>query len=81
VLSACPDEPLPGGVVVNVPQAAPTTTMAPAPAPAPAPAAAPGPYYANCTAARAADAAPLYAGQPGYRSGLDRDSDGVACEN
>jgi hypothetical protein len=79
VLSACPDEPLPGGVVANVPQAAPTTTHAPAPAPAPA--AAPGPYYANCDAARAASAAPLYAGQPGYRSGLDRDSDGVACEN
>lgn len=37
-------------------------------------------YYANCTAVRAAGVAPLYAGQPGYRSGLDRDSDGVACE-
>ncbi|MFW0797133.1 DUF1524 domain-containing protein [Gordonia sp. CPCC 205515] len=37
-------------------------------------------YYANCTAARAAGAAPLYRGQPGYRSKLDRDGDGVACE-
>lgn len=37
-------------------------------------------YYANCTAARAAGAAPLYAGDPGYRSKLDRDGDGVACE-
>jgi Protein of unknown function (DUF1524)/Excalibur calcium-binding domain len=37
-------------------------------------------YYSNCKAARAAGVAPLYAGQPGYRSGLDRDSDGVACE-
>ncbi|MBY8852602.1 excalibur calcium-binding domain-containing protein, partial [Saccharothrix sp. MB29] len=37
-------------------------------------------YYANCAAARAAGAAPLYAGQPGYRSALDRDGDGVACE-
>ncbi|WP_243757528.1 DUF1524 domain-containing protein [Allobranchiibius sp. GilTou38] len=37
-------------------------------------------YYANCAAARAAGAAPLYRGQPGYRSGLDRDDDGVACE-
>ena len=34
------------------------------PAPAPAPAAV---YYANCAAARAAGAAPLRAGQPGYR--------------
>ena len=50
--------------------------VAPAPA-APAPAAA---YYANCAAARAAGAAPLYAGQAGYRPALDRDSDGVACE-
>ena len=37
-------------------------------------------YYANCAAARAAGAAPLYQGQPGYRSKLDRDEDGVACE-
>jgi len=50
--------------------------VAPAPA-APAPAAA---YYASCAAARAAGAAPLYAGQAGYRPALDRDSDGVACE-
>jgi hypothetical protein len=41
---------------------------------------APAAYYANCTAARAAGAAPLYRGQPGYRSALDRDNDGVACE-
>jgi len=37
-------------------------------------------YYANCDAARAAGAAPLNRGDPGYRSGLDRDDDGVACE-
>lgn len=37
-------------------------------------------YYANCAAARAAGAAPLYRGDPGYRSALDRDGDGVACE-
>lgn len=36
--------------------------------------------YANCTAARAAGAAPLHRGDPGYRAGLDRDNDGVACE-
>ncbi|MEX3654810.1 excalibur calcium-binding domain-containing protein, partial [Mycolicibacterium fortuitum] len=34
--------------------------------------------YPNCAAARAAGAAPLYAGQPGYSSKLDRDGDGVA---
>ncbi|GAA0517884.1 hypothetical protein GCM10009533_16290 [Saccharopolyspora spinosporotrichia] len=37
-------------------------------------------YYANCTEARNAGASPLYAGEPGYRPGLDRDKDGVACE-
>jgi hypothetical protein len=37
-------------------------------------------YYANCAAVRAAGQAPLLRGQPGYRSGLDRDGDGVACE-
>lgn len=52
----------------------------PPPAPQPAPAPAPKPYYANCSEARAAGAAPLYRGEPGYRSGLDRDNDGVACE-
>ena len=39
-----------------------------------------GGYYANCSAARAAGAAPLRAGAPGYRAALDRDKDGVACE-
>jgi hypothetical protein len=54
---------------------------APSPAPAPAPGSGGGGvYYANCTAARAAGAAPLRAGQPGYRSALDGDKDGVACE-
>nr|WP_240625243.1 DUF1524 domain-containing protein [Kocuria tytonicola] len=36
--------------------------------------------FANCAAARAANAAPLYAGSPGYSLKLDRDGDGVACE-
>ncbi|HZF44718.1 MAG TPA: excalibur calcium-binding domain-containing protein [Sphingomonadaceae bacterium] len=39
-----------------------------------------GTYYANCAQARAAGAAPLRRGDPGYRAGLDRDDDGVACE-
>ena len=37
-------------------------------------------YYPNCDAARAAGAAPIRRGQPGYRPGLDRDNDGIACE-
>ncbi|MEP7179029.1 MAG: DUF1524 domain-containing protein [Pseudonocardiales bacterium] len=37
-------------------------------------------YYPNCAAVRAAGRAPLHRGEPGYRAGLDRDNDGVACE-
>lgn len=37
-------------------------------------------YYRNCAAARAAGATPLLRGQPGYRSEIDSDGDGVACE-
>lgn len=39
-----------------------------------------GVYYANCDAARRNGAAPVYRGEPGYGSHLDRDGDGVACE-
>ncbi|MEV4946072.1 excalibur calcium-binding domain-containing protein [Streptomyces sp. NPDC053755] len=39
-----------------------------------------GAYYANCSAARAAGAAPVRRGDPGYGPHLDRDGDGVACE-
>lgn len=38
-------------------------------------------YYENCTAAKAAGAAPVYRGDPGYGSHLDRDNDGVGCES
>ena len=37
-------------------------------------------YFAYCDQARAAGVAPIYAGQPGYRPGLDADGDGIACE-
>ena len=37
-------------------------------------------YYPGCNAARAAGAAPIYRGQPGYREEMDGDSDGIACE-
>lgn len=37
-------------------------------------------FYANCKAAKAAGAAPLYRGDPGYREDLDGDKDGIACE-
>jgi hypothetical protein len=60
--------------------AAPPVTAAPQPPPPPATTAPADVYYANCDAVRAAGAAPLHRGEPGYRAGLDRDDDGVACE-
>lgn len=78
------------------PESAPSYTPLPEPAytPAPAPAYTPPPaqvytpppapvqstYYANCSAVRAAGAAPIMRGEPGYSSKLDRDDDGIACE-
>lgn len=38
-------------------------------------------YYAGCNDARAAGAAPLNAGEPGYRVEMDGDGDGIACED
>jgi hypothetical protein len=61
----------------------PTTTVA-RPAPDPTPSGwsggTPGDGFANCDAARAAGAAPVYRGDPGFHERLDRDSDGVGCE-
>lgn len=36
--------------------------------------------FPNCTAARAAGAAPVRRGDPGYAAHLDRDNDGIGCE-
>ena len=40
----------------------------------------PSAYYRNCRAVWDAIGGPIYAGQPGYDSHLDRDGDGVGCE-
>jgi outer membrane biosynthesis protein TonB len=88
VAAAVPVVDSPAPAPKPAPKAAPKPAPKPQPlvaAPAPAPKKAPAPKasssgYANCAAARAAGAAPLYAGQPGYSSKLDRDGDGVACE-
>ncbi|UYY57035.1 excalibur calcium-binding domain-containing protein [Sphingomonas sp. S2-65] len=39
-----------------------------------------GAYFANCSQARAAGAAPVRRGDPGYSRKLDRDGDGIGCE-
>ncbi|MCJ0902071.1 DUF1524 domain-containing protein [Rhodococcus sp. ARC_M6] len=49
----------------------PVVTSAPAPVSAP---------FKNCAAAKAAGAAPVRIGDPGYGPHLDGDGDGVACE-
>ncbi len=36
--------------------------------------------YRNCAEARAAGAAPIHRGEPGYAPWLDADNDGIACE-
>jgi len=74
-----------GGTAFTAPEgSAPSGSASGAPtapvAPPPAPSGGGDVYYANCTAARAAGAAPIYSGQPGYRTALDGDKDGVACE-
>ncbi|CAM5570931.1 hypothetical protein SALBM135S_00467 [Streptomyces alboniger] len=37
-------------------------------------------YYENCSEARAAGAAPVHRGDPGYGAHLDRDGDGIGCD-
>jgi hypothetical protein len=60
--------------------------LSPAPAfaqraPAPAPAPAPGVFYQNCDAVRAAGAAPIRPGDPGWQTKFDRDGDGIGCDS
>ncbi len=80
---AVPEAPAPAAPAPAVPAPAPAVP-APVPAvPAPVAPAAQQPVmapYANCTAVRAAGAAPISVGQPGFQAKLDRDGDGVACE-
>lgn len=38
-------------------------------------------FYSGCREVRAAGAAPLYRGSPGYSEGMDGDGDGIACED
>lgn len=65
-------------------EAAPESEPEPAPPPvrfvSPAPSRIAGTSFRNCSEARAAGAAPVMAGDPGYAPRLDRDGDGVGCE-
>ncbi|MEW2018665.1 DUF1524 domain-containing protein [Rhodococcus sp. NPDC076796] len=74
-----------GGNAAAVAEAAPSTEPTPA-APAPAPVEAPpapapsNVTYKNCAAVRAAGAAPIRVGEPGFSTKFDGDGDGVGCE-
>ncbi|MDQ1713359.1 MAG: hypothetical protein QOE45_2809 [Frankiaceae bacterium] len=78
VLASCPRQHLPrdsgapvlSPVGVNKPNRTPTQRPTPSGSV----------YYRNCDAARAAGAAPVRRGDPGYGPHLDRDGDGIACE-
>ncbi|MFW6188720.1 MAG: GmrSD restriction endonuclease domain-containing protein [Actinomycetota bacterium] len=88
VLAGCPDQGLPpasttGGAAPSTGAPASTDPADPgggSPVPATEPSSSGGTSYADCAAARAAGAAPLRSGDPGYRPGMDGDRDGVACE-
>ena len=85
ILRTCPRQPLVSDAAARRPKT-PVAAVAPPPAPRPvAPTArrstAAGVVeYPNCAAVRAAGAAPLHRGDPGYSRKLDRDGDGIACE-
>jgi hypothetical protein len=68
------------GATSSATPSAPPAVASSTPGPAPTATSPADVYYSNCAAARAAGVAPLYAGQPGYRAGFDRDHDGIACE-
>ncbi len=55
-------------------------TSTPLYSPAPATVRSPTKAFRNCSEARAAGAAPVYAGDAGYGPHLDRDGDGIGCE-
>ena len=95
VLDSCPGQlvPEPTGIAPDLsgfeptPQTSATTappeTVEPTPVPTENPAVVDVEdevYYENCDAARAAGAAPLLRGEPGYRERMDGDKDGIACE-
>ena len=68
VLASCPDEPLP---TADGEPAAPVSPGGPPPEEA---------SYADCDAVRAAGAAPIRRGDPGWRDRFDRDGDGTGCD-
>ncbi|MGY1706322.1 DUF1524 domain-containing protein [Geodermatophilus sp. SYSU D00697] len=65
VLSGCPDQRLPGNGGPAAPESVPAGEVS----------------YPDCAAVRAAGAAPIRRGEPGWRDTFDGDGDGVGCES
>lgn len=91
VLNTCPAQRLPAdsGAPLRVdhnlsdpgtPQQKSQSKPAPSPRPQPAQPGGGPVYFENCDAARAAGAAPVRTGDPGYGRHLERDGDGSGCE-
>jgi len=82
MLASSPTSPSTSQAGVGTPPAPPTTapvTASAAAATTTSPTSSTSVNYPNCEAARAAGAAPLQRGEPGYRDALDADRNGVAC--
>ncbi len=86
ILSFCPDQPLPveGGSSYVASDTLPDEAEAPGVAPTTeepvGEEAGDEPVYANCTEVRAAGAAPIYPGDPGFQPRFDRSGNGVGCQ-
>lgn len=84
VLQACPERKLPARKSFHFPKPRPIgePKIKATPHSRPRPPVTPkrSTYYENCDAVRAAGAAPIHRGDPGYARHLDRDGDGVGCE-
>jgi Excalibur calcium-binding domain len=76
VAIAAPSSTVPSTLAVDQPTGSPPATRTSTVTTAPKPATV---YYKNCGVALAQGAAPIQKGEPGYRTGLDPDGDGVAC--
>ncbi|WP_051276334.1 excalibur calcium-binding domain-containing protein [Marmoricola sp. URHB0036] len=78
ILSACPGQHLPRRTSRPTPPVATSQAQPSGQEAATPPATGP---FANCAEARAAGAAPVHKGDPGYSPQLDGDSDGTGCED
>ena len=75
ILRSCPDQPAYRSSLGAV-----EGSRTPAPTASPTDSGGSVVYYASCSAAYAAGVSNIQRGAPGYRSALDGDADGIACE-